>query len=177
MGRKLPLNDWEGDDYTPGANAKYVTCLDTATGRAVCFATNGRVCKDGRTYRASITHDPDGITLYQAKMEIAAVAHLPLIIPVGWSRANVLTHLRYARGLVVTGLYSTIPRAFRYQLGADFGHGMFFSHMSVATGNFRGWDPLNPDTTAYGRWYPADVFWAFINSYNFAVGYVPLQSL
>jgi hypothetical protein len=129
-------------------------------------------------YYPAAPHNADGgQSLQQAKQAIATIAKLPLIIPVGWSRANVLTHLRYARGLIIQGEYSTIPRAFRYQLGANFGHAMWFSHMSVASGNFRGWDPLNPDTTAYGRWYPADVFWAFINSYNFAVGYVPLQTL
>ena len=110
MGRRLPPNDFEGDDFTPGARGRYVTCLDTAVGRAVCFSTNGRTCKDGRMYRASIAYDPDGITLSQAKNEVAMVAHLPFIIPV-WQRANVMTHLRYARGLVVTGDYSTIPRA------------------------------------------------------------------
>ena len=174
MGRKLPLNDFEGDDF-PDA---YKTCTATCAGRMVAFATNGRIVHDGTVYRAAAPSQPDGgQTLEQAGQAIATVAKLPLLIPSGWHRADVTTHLRYARGLIVQGKYSAIPLAYRYQAFADFDHAMWFSHLSAQTGNFRGWDPLNPRTTAYGRWYPPAVFWAFIESLNFSVGYVPLQNL
>ena len=174
MGRWLPLNDWEGDDF-PNA---YKTCTATSAGRAVAFATNGRIDHDGKIYRAAAPSQPDGgQTLEQAGQAIATVAKLPLIIPTGWDRVNALTHLRYARGLIVQGKYSVVPRAFRYQAFAGFDHAMWFSHLSAQSGNFRGWDPLNPDTSGYGRWYPPSVFWAFVESLNFSVAFVPLQKL
>jgi hypothetical protein len=173
-GRSLPLNDWEGDDF-PDA---YKTCTATGAGRAVAFSTNGRIVHDGTVYRAAAPSQPDGgQTLEQAAQAIATVAKLPLVIPSGWQRANVKTHLRYARGLIVQGAYSAIPRAYRYQSFSDFNHAMWFSHMSAATGNFRCWDPLNPNVHEYGAWLPAAVFWAFIESLNFSVGYVPLGPL
>ena len=105
------------------------------------------------------------------------MAGLDLIIPSGWQRKDVKTHLRYARGLIVQGQYSAIPRAYRFQANADFSHAMWFSHMSAATGNFRCWDPLNPAVHEYGKWLPADIFWAFIESLGFSVGYIPLEHL
>ena len=174
MGRWLPSNDWEGDDF-PNA---YKTCTATSAGRAVAFATNGRIVHDGLIYRAAAPSQPDGgQTLEQAGQAIATVAKLPLIIPSGWQRKDVTTHLRYARGLIVQGKYDVIPRAYRYQAFADFDHAMWFSHLSAQSGNFRGWDPLNPKTHEYGEWYPAAVFWAFVESLNFSVAYVPLQKL
>src|SRR4029077_6393416 len=66
-GRKLPPNDWEGDDFTPGAGGKYVTCMDTATGRMIYYATNGRVDHDGRFYRRFVVPpDSNGINFQQA---------------------------------------------------------------------------------------------------------------
>ena len=177
FGRLLPRNDFEGDDFTPGAHGHYVTCMDTSIGRDVAYATNGKTDKDGRVYRASIAYDPDGITLQQAHSAVAAVAHLPFMIPVGWRDANVTTHLRYGRGLVITGAYDTIPREYRYQASADFAHAMFATHLSKASGNVRVWDALNPDIHSYGRWYPLAVILAFVRSLGYAVGYVPLQEL
>ena len=49
FGRKLPLNDWEGDD----GHVSWVTCTATSAGRAVAWATNGRIDKDGTVYRAA----------------------------------------------------------------------------------------------------------------------------
>jgi hypothetical protein len=182
-GRKLPRNDWEGDDFTPGAGGHYVTCQDTAVGRMVAYATNGRIDKDGKVYRAAIPHDPDGITLQQADIAVHRVAGLDMVIPSGWTWANVLSHLRACKGLVVDGWYAEIPRAYRYQQGDDFAHAMFISHYSSTSG-MRVWDPLNPDTTAWGRWMPAPVIRDFLEELSrrngtasLYVGYVPLQHL
>ena len=175
--RKLPRQDWEGDDFTPGAGGHYVTCMDTSVGRDVAYATNGKVDKDGRVYRASIAYDPDGITLQQARSAVDAVAHRSFIIPVAWHDADVVRHLNKGMGLVITGAYDTIPREYRYQPKADFAHAMFASHRSMGSGNVRVWDALNPNTNAYGRWYPLPVILAFIRSLGYAVGYVPLDIL
>ena len=176
--RKLPRNDWEGDDLTPGAYGKYVTCLDTAAGRMVSYATNGRIDKDGKVYRAAVhPHDINGITLDQASIAIYKVARLKLIRPENWARKNIKTHLRYARGLIVLGNYIEIPRIYRYQKDANFNHAMWISHRSEKTGNMRVWDPLNPDTTQYGRWIPEEYIWRFIKSLNYQVAYVPLNPL
>ena len=173
MGRKLPLGDWEGDDAD-----SWVGCTATSAGRAVAFSTNGRIVHDGSVYYAAAPHDVGGgQSLEQAQLAVKKVANLDLVIPIGWQRKDVTTHLRYARGLIVQGNYAVIPRAYRYQLGADFLHAMWFSHLSAATGNFRRWDPLNPNIHEYGAWLPADVFWAFVESLNFSVAYVPLEPL
>ena len=176
FGRKLPRNDFEGDDRTPGAGGEYVTCMDTAAGRMVAWATNGRIDKDGRVYRA-VLNDPDGITLDQAAVAIKRVADLDLVQPRGWDLRHVKTHLRYGRGLIIDGWYSAVPRAYRHQAFADFTHAMWVSHMSAATGNVRLWDPLNPDVHAYGRWVPGPVIWAFLETLHFTCGYVPLEAL
>ena len=173
MGRKLPLGDWEGDDAD-----SWVGCTATSAGRAVAFSTNGRIVHDGSVYYAAAPHDPGGgQSLEQAQLAVKKVANLDLVIPIGWQRKDVTTHLRYARGLIVQGNYDVIPRAYRHQAFAGFLHAMWFSHMSAATGNFRCWDPLNPNIHEYGEWLPAAVFWAFIESLNFSVGYVPLEAL
>ena len=175
FGRWLPRNDWEGDDRTPGAKGKFVTCQDTAVGRMVAWATNGRIDEDGKVYREAVPgHDPNGITLLQAQIAVGAVAHLPLIIPKNWGSANVKTHLRYGRGLVLNGMYSAVPRAYRYQKFADFPHAMWVSHLTTK-GLIRLWDPLNPDIHAYGRFVPAGVIWGFLISLDYICGYVPLQ--
>lgn len=176
--RKLPRNDWEGDDFTPGSYGRYVTCLDTSAGRMVAYATNGRIDLDGRAYRAAVVpHDSDGITFNQAYDAVWKLTHLNLIIPMKWTSKNVKTHLRYARGLIVAGNYSTIPRDYRYQARSDFNHAMWISHRSEKSGNFRVWDPLNPDRTSYGRWIPEKFVWDFIESLDYLVGYVPLERL
>jgi hypothetical protein len=175
FGRKLPLNDWEGDDATPGAGGAYVTCVDTAVGRDVAWATNGRVLKDGKVYRAAVPgHDPNGISLPQAQVAVATVAHLKLVIPQGWSQTQVAPWLSKGKGLVIIGAYASIPRAYRYQLAADFDHAVFVTHYSPTSG-MRLYDPLNPDIHAYGRWVPSAVIWGFLASRNYSVAYVPLQ--
>ena len=183
-GRLLPRNDWEGDDFTPGAGGHYVTCQDTATGRMVAYATNGKVDRDGRVYRAAVhPHDPDGVTLGPMVGAVRTVARLPLTIPSGWRWAQALGHLKAGRGLIIDGWYAEVPRAYRYQQGADFAHAMWASHYSPTSG-VRVWDPLNPDTTAYGRWIPPSVVRTFVESLSrrmgtadLYVGFVPLQPL
>ena len=180
MGRKLPRNDWEGDDRVLSNAGKFITCMDTAIGRAVSFATNGRTDEDGAVYRSALRpRDYDGIDLDQAKREVFTVAGLELvIIRAGvWRLANVKTHLRYARGLVVIGRYDALPREWRWQAGADFWHAMFVSHRSEATGNCRTWDALNPRLSGYGEWLPGEAIFDFMASANFECGYVPLQPL
>ena len=67
-GRKLPLQDWEGDDPLPVRNK---TCMDSAAGRALAYATNGAVVLDGKQIRAAvIPRDTDGITMTQASQAI-----------------------------------------------------------------------------------------------------------
>lgn len=177
FGRKLPFNDWEGDDYTPGAGGKYVTCQDTAAGRMVAWATNGRIDKDGRVYRATLApRDSNGITLDQVALSVRKVTGLRLIQPQGWNWSDVNAHLMTGKGLIIDGIYDSLPRAYRYQASGDFGHAMWASHRSLASG-IRTWDPLNPDTTRWGRWIPASVIRAFIESMDYYVAYIPLQPL
>jgi hypothetical protein len=182
-GRKLPHQDFEGDDYIPGSGGAWVTCTDTASGRMVAYATNGRIVKDGQVYRAAIhPHDPNGITLPQARQAVRAVAGLPLVIPDDWQWADVLAHLRARKGLVVQTWYAEIPRAYRFQARADFGHAMWISHYSAS--GMRTWDPLDPNTTHHGQWVPASAIRASMEElarregtrFLFA-GYVPLQPL
>jgi hypothetical protein len=178
FGRKLPHNDWEGDDRTPGAGGAFVTCTDTAAGRAVAWATNGRTDLDGRTIRAMVySNAVGGLTLPQAAGAVHRLTGLPLVVPAAWVWAQCLAWLARGNGLVVTGHYAALPRAYRYQAFADFDHAMWASHYSPSSG-VRVWDPLNPDTTGFGRWVPLPVFKAFTLSRGYiAVGYVPLQPL
>ncbi len=176
-GRKLPANDWEGDDFTPGAGGAFVTCQDTAAGRMVAYATNGREDHDGRTYRAALpVPDANGISLQQVAVAVQKVAGKTLVIPHGWDRAHVLTWLGAHKGLVVDGHYGAIERAYRSQAGADFNHAIWFSHISPTSGA-RMWDPLNADIHGYGRWVPLAVFLAFAASLNWLVAYVDLEPL
>jgi hypothetical protein len=170
--RKLPLNDWEGDDPV----APFKTCMDTSAAHAVSWATNGRMVRDGNVYRHSVhPHDPDGINLIQAAQEIHNVAGLGLVIkrhpPLAW----VQMHLRDGRGLIIIGMYYTIPREYREQDGADFAHALWVSHIG-STGQVRLWDALNR-RRSYGRWVPARVVWDFMASLGNDCGYVPLQPL
>jgi hypothetical protein len=178
QGRWLPRNDWEGDDFTPGAGGSYVTCQDTAGGRMVAFATNGRIDRDGKVYRDALPgNDPDGISLRQLQDAVHKVAGKQLVIaPSWWTYSEAFAHLKAIKGLVVNGQYWLIPRAYRYQERADFLHALFISHYSPTSG-YRVWDPLNPDTTAYGRWLPVPVIRAFIESLGTSVAYVPLDPL
>jgi hypothetical protein len=182
-GRKLPHQDWEGDDFTPGAGGAYVTCTDTAAGRMVAYATNGRIVKDGRVYRSAVRPpDPNGITLAQAQQAVRTVAKLPLVIP-AWDWYELLSHLRAKKGAVVQGWYSGIPRQYRFQLAADFGHAMWISHYSPAAG-MRTWDPLDANTAHHGQWIPATHVRRFMEELSRRQGtarlftaYVPLQPL
>ena len=177
LGRRVPLNDWEGDDSTPGAGGDYVTCMDSACGRMVAFATNGRTTRDGKVYRAVIhPHDPNGINFSQAAQAVHTVAALPLIYSSDWTKARVLAWLRAGRGLVVTGVYEKIPRAYRHQWAGGFGHACFATNIN-GTGYMRWYDPLNPDTHAYGRIVPVSILWPFLESRGYTAGYVPLQPL
>ena len=179
-GRTLPINDWEGDDFTPGAGGEYVTCRDTAVGRAVAWATNGRIDHDGRVYRAAIRPPaPLGITIAQAADAVRAVAHLDLVAPEGWDLARVESWLGEGRGLIVDGWYDRLPPEFRYQASAHFTHSIFAAVISATTGPgaWRVWDPLNPDRAGRGRWIPGAAMAAFVASLRYQVSYVPLQPL
>jgi hypothetical protein len=176
FGRLIPHSDSEVDDHTPGANGAYVTCGDTSAGRAVAWATNGRVDKDGSVYRA-VTKDPGAATLDVLALEIKAVAGLTLIQPTGWAWGECSFHLMTGTGLIIQGLYSSIPAQFRFQDAADFTHDMFACYRSLRSG-VRLYDPLNPDTAGYGRWVPAPIVRAFIESggaHNITVGYLVNQ--
>jgi len=177
--RALPPNDWEGDDYTPGAGGAFVTCQDTAAGRMLYFATNGRKNLDGKVIRAAIKPpDSDGVSLRQVADAVYRLTSRTLIIP-PWSVGQAESHLRLRKGLVVDGYYGAIPRAYRYQLNADFNHAVFFSHYSKTSG-FRMWDPLNPDIHGFGRWVPTAVFRAFaysLNDWGERFGYISLEPL
>jgi len=176
-GRKIPRNDWEGDDRTPGAGGRYVTCMDTAAGRMVAYATNLRIDKDGKVYRAALRPaDPNGITFDQAEQAVRTVARLPLHHKSGWSQATAQAWLKAGKGLIVIGRYDTIPRAYRHQYLAGFNHAMFVTHID-RSGKMRLYDPLNPDIYAYGRIVPASILWPFLASLGWMAGYVPLQPL
>jgi hypothetical protein len=183
-GRKLPHQDWEGDDFTPGAGGHYVTCTDTALGRMIAYATNGRIDKDGKVYRAAIRPpDPDGVRLSQARQAARTVAGLDLVIPQDWHADQVLSHLRAKRGLILQGWYGAIPRSYRYQAAADFGHAVWASHYSPTSG-VRVWDALDANLTHHGQWIPWPYVRAFLErlarevaSPALFVGYVPLQPL
>ena len=185
-GRKLPHQDFEGDDYVPGAGGRWVTCTDTSCGRAICYATNGRVNLDGRQIRAAVRPpDPNGITLPQAKQAVKTLTGLDLIIPRAWNWSEVLAHLTAKKGLVVQGYYGAIPRDWRYQAGADFNHAMWISHYSPTAG-MRVWDPLDANRTHHGQWVPAKYIRAFmeqlarregVGTERLYCGFVPLQPL
>lgn len=181
-GRKLPHQDFEGDDWASGANFK--TCTDTSTGRDLCYATNGRINLDGKQIRAAVhPHDKDGITLPQAKRAVEALTNTTLVIPGDWDWYDVLRHLRLKNGAVVQGWYSKISRQYRFQAKADFGHAFFISHYSPTAG-MRVWDALDANTTHHGSWVPARDIRASMEelaringAHGLYVGYVPLQPL
>ena len=181
-GRKLPHGDWEGDSFTPGG--RFVTCTDCSLGRDVAYATNGGIVKDGRVYRANVhPHDVNGINLNQAAQACRIVTGLTLVRPQHWQWADLLAHLRARRGAIVQGWYDAIPRTYRFQAGADFGHAVFISHYSPTSG-MRVWDALDANTTHHGSWVPATDIRAGMEelaringTHGLYVGYVPLQPL
>jgi len=182
VGRKLPHNDFEGDDWASGANWK--TCTDSATGRCLCYASNGMINLDGKQIRAAVhPHDADGLTLPQAKRAVEALTNTTLVIPPHWQWPELLAHLRARKGAVVQGWYSGIPREYRFQARADFGHALFISHYSPTAG-MRVWDALDANTAHHGSWIPATHIRAFMEELSrrngttaLYVGYVPLQPL
>ena len=175
FGRKLPRNDSESDD----GHVSWVTCTATSAGRAVAWATNGRIDHDGTVYRAASPQvsPGGGQTLQQVAVGVANVAHLQLIIPTGWQWADVLNWLRLGKGVILAGRYDSIPRAYRYQANGAFDHRIWCSHYS-ATSGIRTWDPLDPNVHAWGRWLPVSVVKGFALSLGHVdAGYVPLQAL
>jgi hypothetical protein len=176
FGRLVPRNDWEGDDHTPGAGGAYVSCGDTSAGRAVAWATNGRVDKDGSVYRA-VTKAPGAITLGGLALEIKAVAGLTLIQPTGWAWGECSFHLSTGIGLIIQGWCDSLPDALQYQAGPNhFLHDVFACYRSLKSG-VRLYNPLNPDTSGYGQWVPAAVVRKFIESGGVTVGYLVNQPL
>ena len=174
QGRPLPQNDWEGDDHTPGAGGRYVTCVDTSVGRMVAWATAGRINKDGATYRSALNPpDSGGISMRQAVIEASRVAGLKLLIP-KWGVREVTAQLTQQKGLIVIGKYASLPREDRFQDNADFLHCLFLSHLDTAGNAVRGWDPLNRKP-GYGMWYPMSVMMPFIVSGGYDLGYINLE--
>lgn len=171
-GRTYPRQDWEGDDFTPGAGGAYVTCQDTAAGRALAWATSGKVDLDGRVIRAHIApHDSDGVTLAQVGEAVTAVSGRHL----GHSNLSIEhidSMLVNGHGLIVDGYYGRIPRAYRFQANADFDHAIFIAVLSAKSG-YRVWDPLDPNIHERGRWIPRDALVPFITSLHGLVGWIP----
>jgi hypothetical protein len=178
-GRTLPFNDWEGDDMVPGAHGDYVTCMDTAAGRAAFWATNGRVNVTGKTIRRHVRpYDSNGITFEQVDQALQSVnKYLSVEHPAGWDRAKVTSWLKAGKGLIVTGIYSTIPREYRHQLSGNFGHAMFVTNFNREGTAMRLYDPLNPLLHERGKHVPSSILWPFLASRGFQVGYVPLHPL
>ena len=184
-GRLLPHQDWEGDDSTPGAGGKMVTCTDTSAGRALSYATNGRKDLDGKVIRAAVhPHDVNGLNLSQAKRAIESLTNTTLVIPQGWDWDDLFAHLKAKKGAVVQGWYSAIPRSYRFQSGVGaFGHAIWVSHYSPTSG-MRVWDALDANLTHHGQWVPAKHIRAFAEDFarregqsSLFVGYVPLGPL
>ena len=182
-GRKAPAQDYEGDDFTPGAGGKPVTCTDTAAGRAVAWATNGRRNPDGRDIRAAIhPHDSDGTTLEQVAQGVHSLTGLDLVIPFGWPWTKVQSHLTAKLGLIVLVWYAAIPSDYRFQAFGGFGHALWISHYSPTSGE-RVWDGLDRNQTHHGQWTPASAIkagmeeWARRDGHGFRCAYVQLQKL
>lgn len=179
-GRRIPFTDWEGDDFVPHApTGKYVTCMDTATGRAVAFSTNGRVDKDGEVYRAAVhPPDPNGVNFDQMEKAVKVInPKLDLVHHTGWTKANVTPWLKAGKGLIVTGIYSSIPRMYRFQANGDFSHAMFITHFNKLGTLMRLFDPLDPRLDRRGRTVPTSILWPFLDDLSGNAGYVPLHPL
>jgi len=181
-GRRAPHQDFEGDDWSSGANFK--TCTDTSTGRCLCYASNGRIDLDGRQIRAAVRpRDTDGITLPQAKQAVESLTSTTLVIPPAWDWSDLLSHLRAKKGAVCQLWYAKIPREDRFQLRADFAHAVFISHYSPTAG-MRVWDALDANTKHHGSWVAAHDIRAAMEELtrregarSLFVGFVPLQPL
>ena len=189
-GRKAPHGDWEGDDRTPGAGGKWVTCTDSSTGRALSWASNGRLEYDGRAIRAAVhPHDTGGINLRQAKQAVESLTNTTLVIPEHWSWTEVSIHLRHRPyvGLVAQLWYAEIPRKYRLQLAADFGHAVFMTHYSATSNrSVRVWDALDANEDRHGSWVPVTYIRAAMEELarregvgpnRLFCGYIPLQHL
>lgn len=168
-GRLYPRADWEGDDFTPGAGGAFVSCQDTACGRLLAWATNGKVDLDGKVIRARIA-DSGGVTLTQVADAVKALTGRKLNHG-NKTLAQIDALLLNGHGLVVDGAYGQIERAYRFQANADFNHAIFIPVLSAASG-YRVYDPLNPDTHAYGRWIPRKAMTGFITSLGGLVGWM-----
>lgn len=176
MGRTLPLTDWEGDDAIR-KDGRFVTCMDTALGRAVAWATNGRVTKDGKFWRSKVSpRDMDGINFNQAADALHSTYPSLVLRQENMTKAEAKAHLRAGKGLLIIGTYSAIPRAYRHQDRGSFYHAMFVTHIN-ASGMMRLYDPLDRDTKRRGRVVPASILWPFIATLDNRVAYVPLHRL
>ena len=173
-GRNLPLNDWEGDDNIPGSGGSYVTCMDTATGRMLAYATNGRITRDGKVIRSYVKPaDPNGINFDQAAQAVKSMCGRDLVHYSGWLHPS--AWIRQASGLIMIGVYNTIPRNYRWQASADFNHAMFVAYSDGV--NALLYDPLDPQTHNYGRMVPVSILWPFMESLGWTGGYIPLEHL
>lgn len=175
-GRLLPPNDWEGDDFTPGAYGAYVTCQDTSAGRMLYWATNGDVDLDGQAIRAAIRpRDSDGVSVAQVSVAIQSITYPVRVLK--WatlSLPDVRSWLRAGLGLVVDGYYGAIPRSYREQQRADFNHAVFIAYLEDSL--YRVWDPLNK-LTGYGRFMPASAIEPFIRSLSGLCAWINLEPL
>lgn len=170
-GRLYPRNDWEGDDFTPGAGGSFVTCQDTAAGRDLAWATNGKVDIDGKAIRARIPGgDSGGVSLAQVADAIKTISGRVLHHG-NMKLADINGALLNGHGFVVDGHYGALARPYRHQAGADFNHAIFIAVLSLASG-YRVYDPLNPDIHAFGRWIPRKEMTGFITSLGGLVGWM-----
>ena len=176
-GRLLPPNDFEGDDATPGAHGAYVTCQDTASGRMLYYATNGSVSIEGKTIRAAIKPaQSDGVSLAQVSLAITSITSPPRVMRWGTKAiADMRNWLAGGLGLVVDGWYASIPKPYREQSNAAFGHALWIGYYQSP--NYRVWDPLNKDLSGYGKWIPATAIEPFMRSYSGLCGWIPLEAL
>jgi hypothetical protein len=176
-GRLLPPNDWEGDDFTPGANGHYVTCQDVSAGRMLYYATNGVEDHDGKEIRAAIQpKDSDGVSLGQVSVAIQHITNPVKVLQ--WSTLtlpDIRSRLTAGLGLVVDGFYGAIPVEWRKQVGANFNHAIWICNYVVP--NYRVWDPLNKDLSGYGEWIPASAIEPFMRSLSGLCGWINLDQL
>lgn len=176
-GRELPPNDWEGDDFTPGAGGAYVTCQDTAAGRALYWATGGLYDYDGHTIRANIRPaDSDGVSLAQVGGAVARITQPPRLLDWGLkSLQSMQSWLDAGLGLVVDGYYGAIPVAYREQRHATFNHAIFIPYRK---GNaYLVYDPLNGDLGGFGKSVPDWAIEPFMRSLSGLCGWFPLEPL
>jgi hypothetical protein len=152
--------------------------MDTAAGRALAWATNGRKDIDGRKIRAALSPaDRDGINIVQVRQAVKTLSKQVIIIKRDPGLVLVKEMLTKGAGLIIWGQYNSIPRSYRHQAGGDFAHAMFATHRSSSLRSVRVWDPLNPNLEGHGRWIPEKYIYNFMNDYNYDFGYIPLQPL